>query len=122
VPYAASAFETERRRALAARSPSRRIAAAGADQREVVIDQVVSTVDVSAQANIAQALAWRATHYPLEHAADLPDDILGRNFRDVLAKKPALEPGTVEYDRLLCILIDVDEQGGPEASALLEAR
>ncbi len=89
-----------------ARSPSRRIAAQGADQREVVIDQVVSTVDVSAQANIAQALAWRATHYPLEHAADLADDILGRNFRDVLAKKPALEPGTVEYDRLLCILID----------------
>ena len=63
------------------------------DQAEVVIDQVVSAVNMSAQADIAEALARRATDYTLGCAAGQPDDILGRNLRDVLAKEPALRRG-----------------------------
>jgi hypothetical protein len=74
-----------------------------------VIDQMIPVVNMSAQANVTEALARRATDYTLRRGAGLPDNILGRNLRDVLAKEPALEAGMVERKHFQCALVDVDE-------------
>ena len=51
----------------------------------------------------------------------MPDDISGRNLRDVLAKEPGLEARMVERENFLGALVDVDEQGRSEAAAVAEA-
>jgi len=87
-----------------------------------VIDQMVSGVNMSAQTNIAESLAWRAADYACRHTASVLNDVTRSDSRDVLANETVFEARMVVCESLFRGLVNVDEQRGPEAAALLEAR